>query len=81
VDEFYNERFDTEEFDTDEFDLSPGLLRNRAAIVGVGMPLVILLVVIGVVSGLVFAGVIQGHESRVGPEQAPTTRSTVLIVP
>jgi hypothetical protein len=45
------------------------------------LPLVALLLVIGVVSGLVFGGVIQGDESRVGPEQGLVTQSTVLIVP
>ncbi len=78
---FDNEGFDTEGFDTEGFESSHGGFRQREVIYGLGLPLVTLLVVIAVVSGLVFAGVVQGHESRVGSEQAPTTRATVLIVP
>lgn len=45
------------------------------------LPLAVLVVVVALVSGLVLAGVVQGHEPRVGPEQAPTTQATVEIAP
>ena len=45
------------------------------------LPLAVLVVFVAVVSGLVLGGVVQGHESRVGPDHAPTTRSTVEIAP
>jgi hypothetical protein len=44
-------------------------------------PLAVLVVFVAVVSGLVLGGVVQGHESRVGPDHAPTTRPTVEIAP
>lgn len=77
---FDNEGFDTEGFDTESFESPQGVF-DRREVIGLGIPLVTLLVVVAIVSGLVFAGVVQGHESRVGTEQAPTTRDTVLIVP
>jgi hypothetical protein len=45
------------------------------------VPVAVLVIVVAIVCGLVFGGVIQGHEPRVGPAQAPTTQSTVLIIP
>jgi hypothetical protein len=77
------DEFDPDEFDpefTDEFD-DPSYEGSRRRVFGLLLPLVLLLVVIGVLSGLVFGGVIQGHESRAGAEHAPTTQPTVLIVP
>lgn len=45
------------------------------------IPLAVLVIVVAIVSGLVFGGVIQGHAERRGPIHAPTTESTVLIAP
>lgn len=45
------------------------------------LPLAVLVVVVAIVSGLVLGGVVQGHEPRVGPDHAPTTRPTVEIAP
>jgi hypothetical protein len=45
------------------------------------LPLAVLVVFVAVASGLVLGGVVQGHESRVGPDHAPTTRPTVEIAP
>ena len=45
------------------------------------IPLAVLVIVVAIVSGLVFGGVIQGHAERVGPAGAPTTQPTILIVP
>jgi hypothetical protein len=45
------------------------------------LPLAVLVVFVAIVSGLVLGGVVQGHESRVGPDHAPTTRPTVEIAP
>ena len=51
------------------------------SVLSVTIPLAVLLVVIAIVSGLVFGGVIQGDEERVGPAEPPTTQSTILIEP
>lgn len=45
------------------------------------LPVAVLLIVIAVVAGLVFGGVIQGHEERQGPEAPSTTQSTIVIEP
>jgi hypothetical protein len=81
VDEFGTDEFDEEQFYTDELDPSREGFCLRGRVFGLALPLVVLLIVIAVVSGLVFGGVIQGHESREGAGQAPTTQATVLIVP
>ena len=38
-------------------------------------------VVVAIVSGLVFGGVVQGSKTYAGPGDAPTTQPTVLIEP
>lgn len=45
------------------------------------LPLLALVVVVAIVSGLMLSGAVKGHEPRVGPEEAPTTLPTVEIVP
>jgi hypothetical protein len=65
----------------DGTDPSYQMFRQRTPAYSLTLPIVVLLVVVAIVSGLVFGGVIQGDESRVGPERTPTTPSTVLIVP
>jgi len=70
-----------DESDLQEDDASYRTFRQRPPNHALTLPLVVLLVVVAVVSGLVFGGVLQGYESRPAPEQAPTTQSTVLIVP
>lgn len=45
------------------------------------LPVAVLVIVVAIVSGLVLSGLVQGHQSRVGPAHAPTTQPTVLIVP
>jgi hypothetical protein len=45
------------------------------------IPLAVLIIVVGIVTGLVFGGVIQGNQERVGPEVPTTTPATLLIVP
>ena len=45
------------------------------------LPVAVLVVVVAIVSGLVLSGLVQGHQTRVGPAHAPTTQPTVLIVP
>ena len=45
------------------------------------LPVIALLVVIAIVSGLVFGGTIQGHQPRIGPSGAATTQPTVIISP
>jgi len=47
----------------------------------VGLPVAVLLVVIAIVCGLVFGGVVQGHEERIGPAGPSTTQPTILIEP
>jgi hypothetical protein len=65
----------------DELDPSYKVFRQRQPMYWLTLPLITLLVVIGIVSGLVFGGVIQGDETRTGPAQAPTTQATVQITP
>lgn len=70
--------------DDDEFDdveSSYEVLKQRTPSFGIVVPVIVLLVVIAVVAGLVWGGVINGDEARTCPEQAPTTEPTVLIVP
>jgi len=66
-------------FDGD--DPSYQIFRQRTPSFTLALPVVVWLVVVGIVSGLVFGGVLQGDESRVGPAETPTTQSTVLISP
>jgi hypothetical protein len=47
----------------------------------VALPISVLIIAIAVVSGLVFGGVLQGHEERVGPSGSSTTQPTILIEP
>jgi hypothetical protein len=55
--------------------------RKAQALHMIIIPLVLLVIVVALVSGLVLGGVIQGHQERMGPALPPTTGSTVLIVP
>ncbi|OFW56515.1 MAG: hypothetical protein A2133_03270 [Actinobacteria bacterium RBG_16_64_13] len=70
---------DETEFD----DLEPTyrVFRQRTPPLGLTLPLVVLVIVVAVVSGLVFGGVVQGHETREGPAQSSTTQPTVQIAP
>jgi hypothetical protein len=65
----------------DEPEQSYRVFKQRQPVYWITVPLVTLLVVVGVVCGLVFGGVIKGDEIRVSPEHAPTTQSTVQIAP
>ncbi len=55
--------------------------RSFSAVLSVALPIAVLIVAIAVVSGLVFGGVLQGHEERVGPSGSSTTQPTILIEP
>lgn len=44
-------------------------------------PLALLVLIVAIVSALVLSGTVQGDRPRVGPEQAPTTVSTIEITP
>ncbi|MBN1322306.1 MAG: hypothetical protein JXA87_15855 [Thermoleophilia bacterium] len=65
----------------DELDQSYEVFKQREPVYWIVIPLATLLVVVGLVSGLVFGGVLEGHEVREGPEHVPTTQSTVQIAP
>lgn len=65
----------------DDLDQTYTVFEQRRPLRWLVIPLVTLLVVVGLVSGLVFGGVIKGDEVREGPEYAPTTHSTVQIAP
>jgi hypothetical protein len=52
-----------------------------SAAAGIFLPVAVLVVAIAVVSGLVFGGVLQGRDQRVGPHGPSTTQSTILIEP
>lgn len=57
------------------------VFRQRAPAFGTVLPVIVLLVVVALVAGLMWGGVIQGDAPRVGPAGSSTTESTVLIVP
>lgn len=65
----------------DEFDETYEVYEQRRPVWRIAVPLATLVVVVGVVSGLVFGGVIKGDEARESPEHPPTTPSTVQIAP
>ena len=69
--------------DPEEDDLGPTyeVFEQRPGILRLALPLVLLLVVIAIISGLVFGGVIQGHQERNGPGGSSTTQPTVIIQP
>lgn len=71
---------DDEDFD----DLEPTYeeFRHNPAFLRLVLPVVVLLVVVAIVAGLVWGGVFQGEQPRVGPDEtAPTTEATVQIAP
>lgn len=70
-----------DEADLSEEGTSYRSFRRHKAGYALIVPVAVLLVVVAVVSGLVFGGVIQGDADRPAPEHPPTTPSTVLIVP
>ena len=55
--------------------------RPFSAVLSVVLPIAVLIVAIAVISGLVFGGVLHGHEERVGPSGPSTTQPTILIEP
>jgi hypothetical protein len=55
--------------------------RASSAVASVVLPVAILLIVIAILTGLVFGGVVQGHASRVGSGPSPTTEATIIIEP
>jgi hypothetical protein len=65
----------------DDFEETSEQYKRRSGALGLILPIVALLVVVGIVCGLVFGGALQGDEVRTGPSGAPTTQATVLIAP
>lgn len=55
--------------------------RPLSAAASVFLPVAVLVVAVAAVIGLVFGGVLQGHQERVGPQGTSTTQSTILIEP
>jgi len=45
------------------------------------LPVVVLLVIVGIVSALMFSGALQGDAVREAPSDAPTTVPTVEVAP
>jgi hypothetical protein len=70
-----------DDFDFEDLDPTDQVPSRKSPVFGLALPLVVLVIVVAVISGLVFGGVIQGHQIRVGPGNAPTTQSTVQIAP
>lgn len=60
---------------------SVGSKAGHPSVVHVVLPVVLLFIVIALLAGLVFSGLLQGGAPRVGPGEAPTTRSTIVIEP
>ncbi len=69
------------ESEFDRSDPSYQTFRPRTPVYPLVLPVIALLVAVAIVSGLVFGGIIEGSESRVGPSDVPTTQPTILIVP
>jgi hypothetical protein len=67
--------------DFDDLEPSYEIFRQRAPAFGMVLPVIVLIVVVAVVAGLVWGGVIRGDEGRSGPQEESTTESTVQIVP
>jgi hypothetical protein len=55
--------------------------RAPSAVASVVLPVAILLIVVAVLTGLVFGGVVQGHAQRAGAGPSTTTESTIVIEP
>jgi hypothetical protein len=53
--------------------------KASSALISVVLPVTTLLIVIAVLAGLVFGGVVQGSATRVGPGPTPTTEPTIVI--
>ncbi|MBN1629128.1 MAG: hypothetical protein JW990_05155 [Thermoleophilia bacterium] len=69
-----------DDFD-DDLEPTYEVFRQKMPSFGMVLPIIVLIVVVAVVAGLVWGGIIQGDESRVGPRQDSTTEVTVQIVP
>jgi|WetSurMetagenome_2_1015567.scaffolds.fasta_scaffold21944_6 hypothetical protein len=72
---------DDDDLDFDDLDATYQMFRRRTPAFGLVLPVIVLVLVVAVVSGLVFGGVIQGHEGRTAGEDSSTTVPTVQIVP
>jgi hypothetical protein len=67
--------------DFDELEPTYQVFRRRTPPFSLVLPVVMLIIVVAVVSGLVLGGIIQGSEIREGPSAPSTTQPTVLIAP
>lgn len=70
-----------DDLDFDDLDATYQMFRRRTPALGLVVPVIVLILVVAVVSGLVFGGVIKGHEVRAAGEDSSTTVPTVQIVP
>jgi hypothetical protein len=70
-----------DDLDFDDLDATYQMFRRRTPAFGLVLPVIVLILVVAVVSGLVFGGVIEGHEVRAPGEGSSTTVPTVQIVP
>jgi hypothetical protein len=70
-----------DDLDFDDLDATYQMFRRRTPAFGMVLPVIVLILVVAVVSGLVFGGVIKGHEERAAGEGSSTTVPTVQIVP
>jgi hypothetical protein len=71
---------DDDDFEFDDLEPTYQVFKRRTPSFDLMLPVIVLIVIVAVVSGLVFGGVIEGSEVRTGGE-APTTLPTVQIVP
>jgi len=67
--------------DLDDLEPTYEVFKRRAPSFGLILPLIVLIAVVAIVSGLVLGGVVQGSEVRDQPHAVPTTQPTVLIAP
>ena len=62
-------------------DRGKGAVTGHAALINIALPVVLLFIVIALLAGLVFSGVLQGNVQRVGPNGSTTTQPTIIIEP
>ena len=70
-----------DDLDFDDLDPTYQVFTRRTPAFGLVLPVIVLIVVVAVVSGLVFAGVIKGSEVRAPAGSSSTTTPTVQIAP
>jgi hypothetical protein len=69
-----------DDVDFDDLDPTYQVFRRRTPSFGIMLPVIVLVAIVAIVSGLVFGGVLEGSQVR-SSGNAPTTQPTVQIAP